>query len=147
MFQTSKLRECKTQKMILSTHFLWISPRIKSNVKHLCKMLSKTIYLLRQLKCITSHATLQSVYFALFRSNMSCGIIFWGNSFSSNISHSRMPFKRYGIIMLIPISYSFSILLEIHKHSETTRTQNYITTTTLAGTMLFIRNSRYRLET
>jgi len=59
-----------------------------NHIDYLTKKLSKTRYLIRNIKPYLSRSSLKIVYHSLFHSIMSYGILFWGNS-----PHSHIIFK------------------------------------------------------
>jgi hypothetical protein len=57
----------------------------KNHIDNLCKKLSSALFALRVLKSKVEIAALKIVYFALFQSHLSYGIILWGNSSYHNV--------------------------------------------------------------
>ena len=58
----------------------------KTHIDHLVNKLSTACYAIRQIKPYMSQTTLLTIYYALFHSIMSYGIIFWGNcTYSSKV--------------------------------------------------------------
>jgi phage-related protein len=54
------------------------------HIQSACKELSKTCYIIKDLKVEVSPHILRNVYFAKFQSHISCGLIFWGGESESN---------------------------------------------------------------
>nr|CAI5858457.1 unnamed protein product [Callosobruchus analis] len=54
-----------------------------SHIEYLCKKISSQLFLLRQLKRFSNINTLLSVYYSLIQSQISYGILLWGNSSNS----------------------------------------------------------------
>lgn len=130
---TPMIQECKSVKLLgitIDDKLTW-----SIHVAQISGKLSSTIFLLRQLRKIVNFATLKTVYFSLFHSQISYGVILWGGS-SAAIDIFRIQKKAVRIIanlefrahckpyfiklniMSLPSLYIFEVLLEIHKNSE-----------------------------
>lgn len=149
------LNEGKSQKLFLSSNnnlvngssvnLLGIRFDDKLNwschVNMLRHKLCSIIFLLRQLKDIIHINTLKSTYFSLFHSQLTYGILLWGNSdFALQIfrqqkkairiianagyrDHCQPLFIGLGI-MSLPSLYIYTVLLEIHKNISVYSTQS-----------------------
>jgi hypothetical protein len=124
------------------------------HVESVCKRLSRIVYLLKHLKNYISKDYLKSVYFGLFQSVLTYGLILWGNSSSINNflllqkkairiltnsgfrDHCKPLFIQEHVLTVINL-YIFhcmlhvkkhisSYTLNLHVHSYNTRTRNAI---------------------
>lgn len=112
----------------LDTNLSW-SP----HVDYLCSKLASQVFVIRQLKsCIPTHL-LKSVYYSLFHSNLTYGIMLWGNSTSVHKvfvlqktairiiynaprnTNCKTIFKKLEILPL-PCLYILEVLIETHKN-------------------------------
>jgi len=92
------------------------------HTEHVCMKLSRVIYLLRHLKLFVSDTDLRMVYFALFHSVLSYGLLLWGNA--SNVSHVLIAQKKALRILSgadpkahrKPLFVSFKILTVINQY-------------------------------
>lgn len=147
-----KINEEKTQKLMCSLGDIE-DPNGKGAVKllgfkidgrltwqehtsHVCDKLSRVIYLLRKLKHVITDQYILMVYYSLFHSHISYGLILWGHSAGSKkilllqkkairiISSSRRHehckpiFKQLGV-MTIFSQYVFQCLMYIKENRET----------------------------
>jgi len=55
----------------------------RMHIDHLTTKLGSTCYVIRSIKPLKSHKTLQVIYHSLSHTGMSYGKIFWGNSYHS----------------------------------------------------------------
>lgn len=138
--------------MELDSHLRW-----EAHINVLSKNLSSTLYLMRSLsRCITSDLLL-SVYYALFHSRLSYGIMLWGcRAVAERVlilqkkairilynlkrrDHCKPYFKRSGV-MTVPAVYLYFLLIHIHEnkgcyrthadvHQHNTRNKDLIITT------------------
>lgn len=172
-----KLNEDKTQEIIFSSNVnitnkksvsllgIVLDDRLTwaTHVESLSHKLSKTIFLLRQLKTLISADILKMTYFSLFHSSIIYGVILWGNSPSSirifrmqkkairilanknRREHCRPFFVNYGI-MPLPSIFIYCVLLEIHKNINTFSVASNIHEHNTRSSNL-LRNERFRLTT
>jgi hypothetical protein len=99
---SKKLSHIKLKDAVLDVcdHVKFLGLFIDSNLnwKHhvdtLCKKLSSALFALRVLKNNVEISTLKMIYFALFQSHLSYGIILWGNSSQQNINRVLILQKK-----------------------------------------------------
>lgn len=143
-----KLNEEKTQILKISTNHMVTTGKCcallgviiddsLSWLPHITKLghrLSSSLFVLRQLRCSLSLDVLKMVYYSLFHSHLSYGVVLWGASAHSlkifrlqkkavrllaNVNrreHCEPLFKKYKI-MTLPALYIYYSLLEIHSKS------------------------------
>ncbi|VEN43205.1 unnamed protein product, partial [Callosobruchus maculatus] len=95
--------ECDPVKLlgvILDSSLTW-----SSYADYLCAKLSSQIFALRQLKSCVDNITLKTVCYSLIHSNISYGIVLWGNSSSSN---KVFVMQKYAIRILVDAPYGTS---------------------------------------
>lgn len=166
-FNKLKLNSDKTQELYFSTRHSVTGNSVKilgividsrlswqSHIEVLCKKLSSSIYLLRQLMTLVCFNTVRSCYFSFFHSHINYGILLWGNSCNSlkvfrlqkkviriiagagYRDHCAPLFKKFSI-MPVPSLFIYATVQEIHKnkgtfstnsefHSYETRTANHL---------------------
>jgi hypothetical protein len=110
----------------------------------LMKKLSKACYIIRNAKTYISALSLKIIYYAIFHSVMSYGIIFWGNSWHSSVIFrlqkkvirimegcgNRVPcrglFKKFQILLL-KSQYMLPLLMFVvqNRTLSLTNTENY----------------------
>ncbi|KAK9745125.1 hypothetical protein QE152_g7140 [Popillia japonica] len=121
--------------VVLDSKLCW-----SSHVEMVRRRFSSHIFLLRQIKRITTENIQLSVYFALIHSQLSYGVVLWGNSGAAvrlfrlqkrsvRIVAGAAPrescrsyFSKYGI-MTLPCLYIYYTLLEIHRYITSYKTQ------------------------
>lgn len=131
------------------------------HTEQLNNKLSSYIFLLRRLKLVLQNHTLLSVYYSLIHSQISYGVILWGNSSSSTKifkrqkesiriiagadfrEHCQPLFIKYGI-MPLPCLFIYYSLLDIHKNKN-----SYVTPSELHNhntrSAKLLKTPRYRL--
>ena len=105
----------------------------------LCGSLSSTLFLLRSLKPYLHFTILKSMYFALFHSKVSYGVVLWGNRpvarralilqkkairivFNLKFNEHCRPFFRQAGILTVPAMYVHCMLSLIHENKAQYRT-------------------------
>lgn len=143
------LNKDKTQKIVFSNNRYFnnnvcvsilgmhLEPALNgsSHISYISKKLSGIIFLLRRLNSMIDKSTLRMVYFSLFHSVLSYGILLWGNSPNSikifrlqkkavrilcNLSfrdHCKEAFISLEILSL-PCLFIFQTLIDIHKNKD-----------------------------
>jgi len=94
-----------------------------NHINYLTKKLSKTCYVIRNIKPHLSMSSLKMVYHSLFHSITSYGILFWGNS-----PHSPIIFKMQKRVLriLVGVGYRDSCRELFKEQKILTLTSQYI---------------------
>ena len=91
-----------------NTNFLGLQIDSKLNwnthINNLCKKLNSSLFALRVLRHKIDVPSMIQIYFAVFQSHLSYGILFWGNSSASNMNRLLLIQKKV-IRLLAGLSY------------------------------------------
>lgn len=130
----SNVRCCDNMEAVKLLGFMIDSKLTMSeHTVYVCSKLSRVIYLLRRLKSVLTDKYLITVYYALFHSHISYGLLLWGHSAgckdvlmlqkkavriitsSKRLEHCRPIFKQIGI-MTIFSQYVFLCLISVKEN-------------------------------
>ena len=76
----------------------------KAHINNLCRKLNSSLFALRVLRYKIDVTSMKQIYFAVFQSHLSYGILFWGNSSVSNMNRVLLIQKKV-IRLLAGLNY------------------------------------------
>ena len=101
-FNSIQITPCENTKFLglqIDSKLNW-----KAHVHNLSKKLNSSLFALRVLHTKIDAASIKQIYFAVFQSHLSYGILFWGNSSVSNVNRLLLIQKKV-IRLLAGLSY------------------------------------------